>query len=181
MSSNKIISKIQLPDFSEPHLLRDTETNQELNIHINNKNNPHEVTAEQIGLDNSINCSSKIVSMPLSKPWWSLAYGNGKFVAVTYGYDIAAYSSDGITWEQSTLPISANWTKVVYGNGKFVAIPYGSSSNIVAYSTDGITWEQSTLPVRNNSWKGLAFGNGKFVIIAASTQVAMYSEDGITW
>ena len=36
--------------------------------------------------------------------WFSVAYGNGKFVAVALNSDIAAYSEDGINWETTQFP-----------------------------------------------------------------------------
>ncbi|MGM9564595.1 MAG: hypothetical protein ACI3VT_01140, partial [Evtepia sp.] len=102
---------------------------------------------------------------------------NGKFVAVAYSSNIAAYSEDGINWTQSTLPASSSWQSVTYGNGKFVAVAY--SSNIAAYSEYGINWTQSTLPA-SAKWYSATYGNGKFVAVASSN-IAAYSEDGINW
>jgi hypothetical protein len=56
-----------------------------------------------------------------------VTYGNGTFVAVSYGSTAAATSPDGITWTAQTLPISQNWSSVTYGNGTFVAIPDGGT------------------------------------------------------
>ena len=72
--------------------------------------------------------------MPTSKPWHSVCYGNGKFVAVAYNANVAAYSTDGINWTQTTMPTSKPWHLVGYGNGKFVAVAYGT--NIAAYLED---------------------------------------------
>ena len=51
---------------------------------------------------------------------------------------IAAYSTDGINWTQTTLPYDSYWTSVCYGNGTFVAVD--SPSSVSAYSYDGINW-----------------------------------------
>ena len=63
----------------------------------------------------------------------SVCYGNGKFVTVASD-NIAAYSTDGINWTQTTMPTSKPWHLVGYGNGKFVAVAYGT--NIAAYLED---------------------------------------------
>ena len=101
--------------------------------------------------------------LPSIRSWRSIAYGNGKFVAIAYSSNQAAYSEDGITWTATTLPISSTWYSITYGNGKFVAIAY--SSNQAAYSEDGITWTATTLPI-SSTWYDTAYGNGKFVAIA---------------
>lgn len=111
--------------------------------------------------------------------WTACAYGNGKFVALGQGY--AAYSTDGITWQQTTPVNSTNQIfALAYGNGKFVACYAGS--NVAAYSTDGITWHQITLPM-SSDWRGIAYGNGKFVVTTQTnnTNIALYSTDGINW
>ena len=68
--------------------------------------------------------------MPSTANWYSVTYGNGKFVAVANNSNKTAYSTDGITWTAATLPSSANWGSVTYGNGKFVAVAYNSDKVI---------------------------------------------------
>ena len=80
----------------------------------------------------------------LGRDWWaatlpaslslnSVTYGDGKFVAVSYGNNKAVYSTDGITWTAATLPASLNWRGVTYGDGKFVAT--ANNSDKAAYSS----------------------------------------------
>ena len=88
--------------------------------------------------DSAMLLKNVTVALPASAKWYSVCYGNGKFVVVARNSTIAAYSTDGITWTQATLPISKNWSSVCYGNGKFVAV--ASNTDIAAYSTDSITW-----------------------------------------
>ena len=116
--------------------------------------------------------------MPTYSTWYSVCYGNGKFVAVPND-STAAYSTDGINWTAATLPSNKSWYSVCYGNGKFVAVSGGSSST-AAYSTDGINWTAATLPSSAN-WYSVCYGNGKFVAVANSSNTAAYSTDGINW
>jgi hypothetical protein len=56
--------------------------------------------------------------------WRCIAYGESKFVTLSYGSNLARYSSDGITWSNgSGLPIG-NWKSIVYDsdNSQFVAV-----------------------------------------------------------
>lgn len=83
----------------------------------------------------------------------AFGYGNGMYVAVitqtTYKnihYNgIAFYSSDGITWTQTTMPFICSGD-VAYGNGKFIALhnyldQYDVSTDTIMYSEDGINWK----------------------------------------
>ncbi|MFQ9975730.1 MAG: hypothetical protein ACLRVN_05355 [Butyricicoccus sp.] len=97
-------------------------------------------------------------TLPASRYWFSVCYGDGKFVAVAKSSNIAAYSTDGINWIQATLPARKDWFSVCYGDGKFVTV--ASGTDIAAYSTDGITWTQTTLP-DSAKWMSVCYGNGK--------------------
>ena len=52
---------------------------------------------------------------------------------MVYGRNIAAYSTDGITWTAATLPSATYWQNVTYGNGKFVVV--ANNSDKAAYSS----------------------------------------------
>ena len=121
-------------------------------------------------------------NMLSSQNWWySVCYGNGKYVAVCGGYsfsNIMAYSTDGINWTQGTMPSSQDWRSVCYGNGKYIAVC--NSPNIMAYSTDGISWTQGTMP-SSKQWYSVCYGNDKFVAISYSSNIMAYSTDGISW
>ena len=109
-------------------------------------------------------------TLPSSADWYSVCYGNGKFVAVSTTAK-AAYSTDGINWTAATLPSSANWKSVCYGNGKFVAVSSSSSVNKAAYSTDGVNWIETGLP-SSAYWSSIAYGNGIFVVTKSGNSFA---------
>ena len=99
----------------------------------------------------------------------------------------AIYSSDGITWNTSTLPGSTNrlWPCVTFGNGKFVAAQGGTTGNETstqgAWSLSGQTWNSMTLPAAKN-WRTIAYGNGLFVLWSpGDTDNLATSADGINW
>lgn len=137
--------------------------------------------------------STPFVELPQYSYWGSesLAYGNGKFVAVggdSSKSNVGAFSTDGINWTQTTLPVSAWWRSITYGNGRFVAVAnnsdqLGDAINVAAYSDDGINWTQTELPSAQ-FWSSVAYGNGKFVAVSgfgSGSTVGAYSSDGITW
>lgn len=115
------------------------------------------------------------IKLPLSSQCNAIAYGGGKFVAVSYG-STAAYSVNGINWAETTLPSTANRKSVTYGNGKFVTVDYHGN---VTYSTDGVNWTVVEPPTTAN-WDSIAYGGGKFVAVAVMNSM-MYSTDGISW
>lgn len=121
-------------------------------------------------------------TLPGNAPWYtSICYGNSKFVAVSRGNALIAYSTDGINWTESAMPIDADWDSVCYGNGKFVAVAGNTNvSYVAAYSTDGINWTRVTMPA-NADWASVCYGNGKFIAVASNSSVAAYSTDGINW
>ena len=126
-------------------------------------------------------------TLPSVGTWSSVAYGNGKFIAINASSTSpnAVYSEDGINWHSLTLPTTGSqylpsyWYEVAYGNNKFVIVPSMFSSEAI-YSEDGINWYKTTLPDTGN-WNKVIYGNGKFVAFKGVGTVAAYSNDGINW
>ena len=139
-----------------------------------------EAAKTALSIENGMILKNLQAAMPSSASWYSVTYGNGKFVAVDdSNYSTkAAYSEDGITWTATTMPSTSQWISVTYGNGKFVAI--ADNSDIAAYSEDGINWTVSTLPI-SRYWRSVTYGNGKFVALASSSADTAFSYDGINW
>jgi len=102
-----------------------------------------------------------------------IAYGNGKFVAVSEKVKMA-YSSDGVAWteiEQNIFGEEDPIRAIAYGGGKFVVV--GAWSGKAAYSTDGITWTQAqNVPTSNRGIFDIAYGNGRFVIVLGEDKIA---------
>ena len=118
-----------------------------------------------------------------SNKWYSVTYGNGKFVAVAEGgTDRVMYSEDGMHWTGVPSANDSNyWISVTYGDGKFVAVA-DEGTNQVMYSEDGMHWTGVRSSNEWNAWISVTYGNGKFVAVAhTGTNKVMYSEDGVTW
>ena len=113
------------------------------------------------------------IEMPLSSDWRSMAYGNGRFVAVSQSGEIA-YSNDGITWED--IYIGVDFNCVAFGAGVFVAVK-NSSGDAPIYSSDGQHWNTGS-GISSSLWN-VCYGGGRFV--AVGDNYAAYSEDGKTW
>ena len=122
--------------------------------------------------------------------WGAVAFGNGKFVAVSLNLGKAAYSTDsGQTWTAVT--VGANeWRAICYANSLFVAVAK-TGTNRVMTSPDGITWSAPALPAGADTeqWRSVAYGAGMFVAVSEScvpwpctnAKHLLTSPDGVTW
>jgi len=120
----------------------------------------------------------------------SVAYGNGKIVAVPGASGAVWHSTDGFTWGSSSPAFSsASPDKISFVNNKFVISAYSfmGGSDEVAVSTDGVSWTISTIGY-SSLWRSrVAYGNGKYVIAAYTSSDAdttpriAASTDLITW
>ena len=122
--------------------------------------------------------------------WNSIAYGNGKYVAVGVK-DNTSWSTtsiDGTTWSTPVQVGTFTCRGVTYGNGKFVSV---GSDGYITTSTDGTTWS-TPVQVRklsngneilNLTWYSVTYGNNKFVAVgmAGLSGYATTSTDGTTW
>ena len=114
-------------------------------------------------------------SLP-TKTWVSVAYGNGRFIALasdgTMAYTInwqtsawttsPTYAANNTWTTVLNNPVNANgvttWSRIRYGQGLFVVI--ATSSQAVATSPDGVNWTYYATGMPSSSnWLGLAFGN----------------------
>ena len=129
-----------------------------------------------------------------SKTWVSLAYGNGRFVALasdgTLQYTQNWQSSlwTGTTSTNNTwVTVNNNplfksglttWKSISYAEGQFVAV--ATSSQAIATSWDGLNWYYTSagLPSSSN-WTAVAFGNPQNATLGAvPTWVAVSNTSG---
>jgi hypothetical protein len=122
----------------------------------------------------------------------SVAYGDGKFVAVEYMGPATYISTDGVTWtgnlRANLAPGSFN-TGIRYGGGKFVVLHQSSSGNGTFnfyHSANGVDWSQSVqVPVLGSEWV-YGYGGGAWVALPntglSNLATGMRSTDGgHTW
>ena len=124
--------------------------------------------------------------------WYSCAFGNGNFVALSSDATYALYSSNATTWTQTTaFQVGHDWNAVTYANGLFVAVSGGSGgsgtggqnlTSRVATSLDGITWTNRYSP-DTIKLTGVVYGDGIFVVLGNSGTGyrTITSTDGINW
>ena len=117
---------------------------------------------------------------------WSVAYGNGVFVAVggtrfpvgTAGVILS--SVDGVRWVRRDAGRADYLNGVAYGNGMFVAVGQAfATPDTILTSTDGVTWAaRATGP--STYLRSIAFGNGRFIAVGSGGAV-MRSTNGLVW
>jgi len=107
----------------------------------------------------------------------SVAYGNGRFVAVGENATVL-YSTDGKTWITTSCTGCGNFTDVAFGNGIFLA----STATGIRRTVDGITWSQNTNYQDQNftSITKIRFGSGIFLIIDNASN-SSYSTGATAW
>lgn len=132
------------------------------------------------GAHGGISISSNMVDWtPTASPFNreginSIAFGNGKFVAISSTG--IAWSTNGITWTLAShnTALYIYFKRVRYVNGKFYVL---SGSDEMLESSDGITWTLRTLTY---SAHDIAYGNGKYLIVTNST-ISLTSTNGTSW
>ena len=142
-------------------------------------NRTWKVVLSEVGTNNDITAWQGV---GVTNGYRDIAFGNSLFVG-TFG-GARAYSSDGITWTEST-PLNWQAEYVTFGNGLFVAIGFASvlgvPTSYIFTSPNGITWTSRT-PSEAMWFQDISYGNGLFVAVARTgTNRIMTSPDGITW
>ncbi|WP_308744724.1 sialidase family protein [uncultured Bacteroides sp.] len=109
----------------------------------------------------------------------AIRFCNGMFIAV--GTAQISTSTNGTTWTR-------RWQNsyiyepqdITYGNGKYVT---GVGGGNVLTSSDGITWamKQHQCLIGGYYIYGIAFGNGKFVMVGTKGITARSTDGGETW
>jgi hypothetical protein len=120
----------------------------------------------------------------------SIAYGNGKFVALmqveggTWPIPPALkmlYSADGINWTVKDTALRSI-IGLTFSNGRFFAYG-GELSSSLATSTDGENW--TVVANTQGEITGPVYGDGKWVFVTRYYSGVggriMYSTDGVTW
>ena len=118
-------------------------------------------------------------TLPASRDWVDIAWGNGRFIAIAADNATGAYSMDGITWTALPIGIASGLPKqITYGQGMFAVS--STDADGIAYSEYGTTpWATQAVTSATGGYNGIAFGNPnrtpEFVAVgtgASATNVA---------
>ncbi|MCS2367495.1 hypothetical protein NXW45_14365 [Bacteroides caccae] len=105
----------------------------------------------------------------------SVAFGNGKFVAIGDGY--ATTSENGISWSSLTRISYDSFYSIIYAKDKFIIC---GSNTVIYTSTDIITFEQRFAKPGTSSLISLLYDNGCIVALRKNGYYLL-SSDGINW
>lgn len=106
-----------------------------------------------------------------------LAFGEGRFVGVGQGGQIAT-SADGLFWKFQTVVFPGkSFHAVAYGGGRFAAV---GDSGLIMVSEDGLTWQDKSLLVANE-FDAITWHDGKFVGVGKSGVALSSLDNGETW
>lgn len=132
---------------------------------------------------------------PVTKEWFSVAFGEGSFVAVANasgGADanmVITSEDNGVTWTQRTTPgVAMEWTSVWHdGTGRFVACAESDQGGgQCMFSTDkGVSWTFATSGSSFNNWSAGTYDTvaGKHVCVARGNpnRCITSSNGGVAW
>jgi hypothetical protein len=121
--------------------------------------------------------SSNITTLPTTG-WVSIAYGGGKYIAITAA-GLTATSTTGSLWTAGTTLPTGTYSKIRYGGGFFYAITAGSSS--IAFSIDGNSWTSGNTTL-GGGHADIAWGNNNYIALQTTSSAAASSSiNGSTW
>ena len=131
--------------------------------------------AAAVSTNNGASWTSSTIS---ADTYTGVTYGAGKFVAISSTGNKAAVSTDGLTWTTHALPVLAGavWSDIAFGNGRFVAVSSVLSKSV--YSFNGVDWYTSVYAIAADK---VAYGQGIFLAIKASSATAYISHGGFRW
>jgi len=134
-------------------------------------------TAAAYSVDNGATWAA-MGALPTSSNWSSVAFGNGRFVAIASGSTAAAVSTNGTTWTAAILPSSANWNSVTFGDEVFVAVADGGTAAATSFNGTTGSWTLQTLAA-SGTWEEIAYGNyagvGIFAVVGSGSNALSVS------
>ena len=92
----------------------------------------------------------------------------------------SSVSSNGLIYKNIDISIDSDSCWKYYAKSDNIHVLLPESGKAVAVSQDGRAWKTYALP-EERTWNGLAYGNGKFLIVAPDSTTAYISENGIDW
>jgi hypothetical protein len=116
--------------------------------------------------------------------WSAIAYGAGRWIAVSTGGTATAYSTTGsTTWVAGgSLGTSSTWIDIEYGANKFVAISSNGAVSPMYSVNGGVTWANTDVSGwLNQTVTNVHYGQGVFVATNSTSNNMVSSEDGINW
>lgn len=145
-----------------------------------NENDPYNIIYSTYDFENWTEIGITTVSNPTIKTMWRDITCNKDDVwaAIATNSTEVITSTDGISWQNTTMPYDIAWDAIVATDTMFVAV--ARNDDRAAYSYDGVIWEPFELP-KVAEWCGVSYGMvngvGTLCIIAANTNTVLTGPD----
>ncbi len=124
------------------------------------------------------------------KPFSSLAYGNGQFVAIINNdwsfEDIKiATSIDGVNWNVESVGINGNLNSITFNQNRFIAVGQDENhKSIILSSNDSKSWRILNSRASTNL-NSIIYAESKFITVgqdeSSQMGIVAVSEDGVDW
>jgi hypothetical protein len=116
--------------------------------------------------------------------WFSVAYGNGVWIAVSSNGTnrVMRSTDDGATWSAVAATEANQWRSVAYANGVWIAVSSDGTNRVMRSTDDGATWS-AVAAAEANAWRSVAYADGVWVAVAAggTNRVMRSTDNGATW
>lgn len=126
-----------------------------------------------------INWTTQTAPVGAGVNWKSIAWSPelSLFVAVSQGGK-TMYSSNGVLWTLGTID-AGSWNGICWSPELGIFVAVSAATNYVATSADGITFTSGIATA--TLWIDVVWTGELGYFIAVANNIAMISEDGITW
>ena len=116
--------------------------------------------------------------------WFSVAYGDGVWIAVTpNGTNQVMRSTDGgATWSGVAAAEDNGWSSVAYGDGVWIAVSENGTNRVMRSTDGGLNWS-AVAATEDNNWISVAYGNGVWVATSwnGTNRVMRSTDNGASW
>jgi len=124
---------------------------------------------------NGIDWTTEAFVPPTVPPgvWYSVAYGNGIFVAAGPAGAMTATDPAG-TWTNAISVPSGSWSSVTYGSPAGIFVAVSTNGLVMTATVPTGTWTTATGP-QAGVWNSVTYGNGLFVAVSTQPPYVMWA------
>ncbi|RZJ02297.1 MAG: hypothetical protein EOP39_22830 [Rubrivivax sp.] len=111
---------------------------------------------------------------PTGMPPRALTYGNGRYLATSFG--VVYSSADGLAWTAQPTSLKEWWQGIANGPQGFVMV---GGEGLIMSSTDGATWTQRTSGTTHRL-NAITYANGQYIVVGDNGEI-LVSVDAVSW
>ena len=114
-----------------------------------------------VSVDNGITWEVFDIPAGATNNYYTCAYGNDIFVAMSNGGTNYIISADGRNWTLINWNYS-NYHTVYFDGNNFICVPEGGTKILV--SSNGVDWREAPENISSGDYETVVYGNGKYII-----------------